>query len=192
MELNLALIADRKIEEAIAEGKFNDLPGKGRPLDLEKDAGVPIYLRVLRNAGVPPEWVLLEEEIAAARRECAQIWHQTERLYPSWRERCTAANGDAAAQNIGRFNQWIARVRAEYLAAVDHVNTAILKLNYYGPRVQRIHQPLSALAEAHRFDQAFPSLDGVVQENPPRKQAREGTLRAAAYSLYRFGDGKVR
>ncbi len=56
----LAAIVERKIAEAIARGEFDDLPGVGRPLNLENDPMVPEELRVanriLRNAGfVPPE-----------------------------------------------------------------------------------------------------------------------------------------
>ena len=53
-------IAERRIEESMARGDFDDLPGRGRPLELEDDSHVPPELRmaykVLRNAGcVPPE-----------------------------------------------------------------------------------------------------------------------------------------
>ena len=53
-------IAERKIAEAMAAGEFDDLPGAGRPLELEDDAHVPedlrVAYRILRNSGfVPPE-----------------------------------------------------------------------------------------------------------------------------------------
>ena len=53
-------IAERKIAEAIERGDFDDLPGAGRPLQLDDDAHVPEDLRaayrILKNAGyVPPE-----------------------------------------------------------------------------------------------------------------------------------------
>ena len=56
----LLYLAERKIEEAIARGEFDDLPGAGRPLELDDDPLVPEELRVayriLKNAGyVPPE-----------------------------------------------------------------------------------------------------------------------------------------
>ena len=56
----LDAIAEARIEEAMRQGAFDDLPGTGRPLDLDDDALVPEELRaayrVLRNAGfVPPE-----------------------------------------------------------------------------------------------------------------------------------------
>ena len=58
--LVLELLAERKIEEAITRGEFDDLPGAGRPLELDDDPLVPEDLRaayrILKNAGyVPPE-----------------------------------------------------------------------------------------------------------------------------------------
>jgi hypothetical protein len=54
------LIAEQKIAEAIARGELDNLPGAGRPLNLDDDALIPEELRlacrILKNAGyVPPE-----------------------------------------------------------------------------------------------------------------------------------------
>ncbi|WP_035067541.1 DnaJ family domain-containing protein [Nitratidesulfovibrio termitidis] len=56
----ITLIAERRIAEAQEEGAFDNLPGAGRPLDLDDDSMVPEDLRmackVLRNAGyLPPQ-----------------------------------------------------------------------------------------------------------------------------------------
>lgn len=40
------LLAERKIEDALARGEFDDLPGAGRPLALDDDALVPEELRL--------------------------------------------------------------------------------------------------------------------------------------------------
>jgi hypothetical protein len=53
-------LIERRIEEARRQGAFDDLPGAGRPLELDDDRLVPEELRVawriLKNAGyVPPE-----------------------------------------------------------------------------------------------------------------------------------------
>jgi hypothetical protein len=62
----LDLIAEQKIAEAVARGELDDLPGAGRPLELDDDALVPEELRlayrILKNAGyVPPEVGALNE-----------------------------------------------------------------------------------------------------------------------------------
>lgn len=63
-------IVEAKIAEAQRAGAFDDLPGAGKPLDLDDDRLVPedmrMAYRILRNAGfVPPE--------VEARREAANL-----------------------------------------------------------------------------------------------------------------------
>lgn len=66
-----ATIAERRIQEAMARGEFDNLPGKGRPLPPDELAGVPEELRmaykVLKNAGCLPPEVELAREIATLR-----------------------------------------------------------------------------------------------------------------------------
>ena len=62
----LDFLAEQRIAEAIAKGELDDLPGEGRPLDLDDDALVPedlrLAYRILKNAGfVPPEVQALNE-----------------------------------------------------------------------------------------------------------------------------------
>src|SRR5919106_3871601 len=59
-------IAEQRILEAQRNGEFDNLPGKGKPLQLEDMSWVPEELRigyhVLKNAGVlPPEAELLKD-----------------------------------------------------------------------------------------------------------------------------------
>ncbi|MEW5722137.1 MAG: DnaJ family domain-containing protein [Thermodesulfobacteriota bacterium] len=62
-----AKIAEQKIQEAQARGEFDDLPGKGRPLELSDDSRVPEELRmaykILKNAGCAPPELQLKNEI---------------------------------------------------------------------------------------------------------------------------------
>ena len=52
-------IAEEKIQEAIAAGEFDDLPGKGKPLDLDAYFAIPEQLRmaysILKSAEIVPE-----------------------------------------------------------------------------------------------------------------------------------------
>lgn len=63
---NFWRIAEERIKEAQRAGAFDNLPGKGKPLDLEDLSWVPEDLRigylVLKNAHVlPPEAQLLKD-----------------------------------------------------------------------------------------------------------------------------------
>jgi hypothetical protein len=53
-------LIERRIDEARRQGALDDLPGEGKPLDLDDDRLVPeelrVAFRILKNAGyVPPE-----------------------------------------------------------------------------------------------------------------------------------------
>jgi hypothetical protein len=60
-------IAERKIQEALENGEFDLLPGRGEPLPLEDDSHVPEDLRlaykVLKNADCLPPEIELRKEI---------------------------------------------------------------------------------------------------------------------------------
>jgi hypothetical protein len=51
----IAFVAERKIEEALAEGQFDNLPGMGKPLELEDTSHLPPDIRmaytILKNGG---------------------------------------------------------------------------------------------------------------------------------------------
>ena len=86
MSLSLAFIerlAEERIRQAQEEGVFDDLPGRGQPLNLEDDAHVPEDLRmawrVLKNAGCLPPELLAEREIHTARELLAGMTDEAER-----------------------------------------------------------------------------------------------------------------
>lgn len=83
-------IAENRILEAIEAGLFDDLQGKGKPLNLEEDSHVPPELRmaykILKNADcLPPELVLRKEvvvlqDLVAAMPDEAEKLKQMRRL----------------------------------------------------------------------------------------------------------------
>lgn len=73
-------LVDRKIREAQEQGEFDNLPGKGKPLDLSEnpfaDPSLGPAFRMLKNAGVVPAFLQERREILdavdAARRHLDQ------------------------------------------------------------------------------------------------------------------------
>jgi hypothetical protein len=62
----LDFLVEQRLEEAVSRGELSNLPGEGRPLELDDDLLVPEELRlayrILKNAGfVPPEVQTLSE-----------------------------------------------------------------------------------------------------------------------------------
>lgn len=70
-------LADRRIEDAMREGKFDNLPGKGKPLELEpmpadENARMMWWaLRIMKNADVTPDEVRLRKQIDTLKDELA-------------------------------------------------------------------------------------------------------------------------
>ena len=82
LESALRRLADRRIEEAMREGKFDNLPGAGKPLDLEpmpadENARLAWWaIRLLKQNDFTPDEIrlrkrvdLLRDELAAAKTE---------------------------------------------------------------------------------------------------------------------------
>jgi hypothetical protein len=86
-------LALAKIEQAIRNGEFANLPGRGRPIPLDDYFAAPAEQRaafaVLRNAGVLPEGAEVLKEIAAVE------------------ERVRACADTAAAAELRRQAEWL-------------------------------------------------------------------------------------
>lgn len=66
-------IAEQRIQEALARGELDNLPGSGQPLDLDDDRLVPeelrMVFRILKNSGYVPPEVQTLKDIAELERE---------------------------------------------------------------------------------------------------------------------------
>ena len=64
--------ADEKIKEAIVKGEFDNLPGKGKPLDLDAYFATPEHLRmgysILKSADIIPEEMELLKQIEGLKK----------------------------------------------------------------------------------------------------------------------------
>jgi hypothetical protein len=85
-----AKLAENRIQVAMEAGDFDDLTGKGQPLNLEEDSHIPLELRmaykILKNADcLPPELELRKEvvhlqDLVAAMPDEAEKLKQMRRL----------------------------------------------------------------------------------------------------------------
>src|SRR6266536_834716 len=73
---------EKSIREAIEAGEFNNLPGKGLPLDLKEnpfeDPELRMVHKLLRDAGFAPAWIEERKDIEAtftlARKKLSRAW----------------------------------------------------------------------------------------------------------------------
>ena len=81
--MSLDRLVNEMIREAMARGEFDNLPGAGKPQNLDSYFAAPEDLRmawsVLRNAGYLPEEVQLMKDIAALKERLATAPSETER-----------------------------------------------------------------------------------------------------------------
>lgn len=77
-------IVERRIKESMAKGELDNLPGRGKPLQLEDDRHVPEDLRmaykVLKNANCLPPEVELRKDIRALKDLLDSIPDEQEKL----------------------------------------------------------------------------------------------------------------
>ena len=73
---------EKSIREAIEAGEFDDLPGKGQPLDLSEnpfeDPDLRMVHKLLKDAGFAPAWIEerkdVEATFTAAHQKLARAW----------------------------------------------------------------------------------------------------------------------
>src|SRR6185503_14916799 len=62
-------MTEKRLREAIEKGEFDNLPGKGEPVDLSEnpfeDPDLRTVHRLLRNAGFAPAWIEEKKDIDA-------------------------------------------------------------------------------------------------------------------------------
>jgi DnaJ family protein C protein 28 len=75
-------IADKRIQEAMEQGKFDNLPGKGKPIDWDEnpftDPDQRAAFTLLKKAGFTLPWIMERQDIEAdldtARRSLLRAW----------------------------------------------------------------------------------------------------------------------
>ena len=74
---------EEQLRKAMAEGKFDDLPGKGKPLHLDEnnphaDPGWELAYHIIKEAGYSLPWIEtireIEKDIEAARQDLQRAW----------------------------------------------------------------------------------------------------------------------
>ena len=119
---------EEHIRRAMEEGKFDDLPGKGKPLQLDQDPHEDpewrTAYRILRNSGFTLPWIEARQEIEVAlddaRGNLACVWE--------WRLRALI-NGSPLSSVEAEWERAVHVFREQ----VDAVNEKILSYNLQVP-----------------------------------------------------------
>jgi DnaJ family protein C protein 28 len=88
---------EEQLRKAMEEGKFDDLPGKGKPLRLDEinphaDSDWELAYHIIKEGGFTLPWIEtireIEKEIEAARQELQRAWN--------WRQAALTASHPGA------------------------------------------------------------------------------------------------
>ncbi len=145
----LESMAERMLREAIEAGEFDDLPGKGQPIDLSEnpfeDPDLRVVHKLLRDAGFAPAWIEEGKDIDAqfelARQTLSRAWnlYQPAGLSP---------NPQAWKRNV-----------TEFRAKAEELNSRIKIYNLKAPAVV--------------FHRRQVDADRVIQETKETKRSTE-------------------
>jgi DnaJ family protein C protein 28 len=134
-------IAENLIREAMEKGAFDDLPGKGKPLDLSRDPFedplAPTFRRILRDNGATHPLLearrALEEEIRAAREDLRRAWRarQIGGSQKAWEHGLTVFRKNAVELNRSiKLNNLRSSIPSFQLLILD-VDEEISKIDKY-------------------------------------------------------------
>lgn len=121
-------LIDQKIREAMEQGEFDDLPGKGKPVDTSEnpfeDPEMRLAHRMLRNAGFAPSWIEerkdIDSEFEIARKELSRVWKVRQNAMGTDHDRAARARWEKAltsfreraAELNRRITKWNLKVPA--------------------------------------------------------------------------------
>lgn len=124
-------LVERLIQEAMDEGKFDNLPGKGKPLQFKEnpytEPGQAWAYGLLKRNGLAPAWIELDKEI---RHELAQLRRHLRSLWQKRQENLISE--DAWQQSAARMAEPIAELNKK----IDRLNLIVPVLSAQRNRVQ--------------------------------------------------------
>jgi DnaJ homolog subfamily C member 28 len=137
---------DEQIRRAMQEGQFEDLPGRGRPLQLDEDPFEDPDWRLahhmLRSAGYSLPWIEtrreIEADLTAARLDLKKSWERHQ----------------AAAKDLDLTRQRWDQAQASFRDAIAELNKRIFSYNLEAPSMQLQLQPINPAREIERAIQA--------------------------------------
>jgi DnaJ family protein C protein 28 len=186
-------IAEQKILEAIEEGQFDNLPGKGKPIVFDDDLMTPPHLRlankILKNANVLPDWIQVQQDIAAERQTAAS--HRERVVHENHTKQARVSALPADHPELRRYAEWHARSRAAYLRHLKSLNTSILNFSILAPSTAQPFRSYKIDAEMAAFDAEFPSFAPHASVPAPTAETADetGGLKTIARMRYQ---GKTR
>lgn len=141
---------DEQIRRAIEEGKFDNLPGKGKPLDLNQnpheDPAWRMAFNMLRSSGYTLPWIEtrqeIETEFETAQQNLARSW--------DWRKSSLEKNLPYALVE----DEWQRALKA-FKEIIANLNKKIFNYNLEVPSDQFKHRVINPEREIDKITNQF-------------------------------------
>ena len=160
------IIAERQIREAQADGVLSNLPGEGRPLNVETDSRQPAEVRIanqiLKDAGVLPEWIQTDKDV---RLSLASVAARTERFQAYWERELPRLGVEEPARTaalLARRDRFL----HEVAASLADVNRTVEKLNLIAPTPGQQRLLVGIRDHLATLESRFPRPDGSPEPRP--------------------------
>jgi DnaJ homolog subfamily C member 28 len=109
----LESMAEKLLREAIEAGEFDNLPGKGQPVDLTEnpfeDPDLRVVHKLLREAGFAPAWIEERKDIDATFEAARQTLTRAWKIY---RPGGVSPNDVAWERNVTEFREMAAELNS--------------------------------------------------------------------------------
>jgi len=132
-------VTERIIREAQEAGDFDDLPGRGRRLELDDDpreGELGLAFHILRTNDAVPPWIAADREVRRSADAIERILAQA----------ATAGHTGVTSATRDRFRTRLVRAIAEHTSAVESLNALApsLTLHRHRPDVERLETRLTS------------------------------------------------
>jgi hypothetical protein len=191
----IEIIADRKIKEAQDEGAFDNLPGKGKPLNLEADARVPPELRaayrMMKEAQLLPDWVQLDKDLRLRQERWQEQAAEFRAAWEADYRSALAGPRGTDARLDARRDRFLLRAAEELREQnrlIDRLNLIVPTPNQQRLRI-RLAERLAALEAEYPRTQPLPAgVDApwatlLHEERPPTQLGHRVPLRRRKGSI---------
>lgn len=138
-------LVEQRIQEAMADGEFDNLPGAGKPFKFNQnpylEPGQEWAFGLLKRNGLAPEWI---ERGRAIRVELTEARGQLQTAWQQYR------------QNPTHYEAYWQRIVAQFAKRLAGLNRKIDDYNLVVPVVSAQHPRLSLDAELRRLKEIDP------------------------------------
>jgi DnaJ family protein C protein 28 len=130
-------LVERRIREAQEQGLFDDLPGKGKPLDLSEnpflDSSWRMAFKLLQDHGFAPDWIELDKEIRTELEVLRRQLVESKR----WYDEAMAALEGRSGREAEKERAWVEACWERRLSSlatrIDELNEKIALFNLKVP-----------------------------------------------------------